>query len=690
LTKNNNTTGILSARWLFGGIAQNLQAKVDAYLSAENTAFKGFEDYVFDDPTRPFATQTQPVFDGRLNENGVASVSADIATERQAPGRLRANFMIKVFEPGGNFSIGQTSLPYNVYDGYVGIKTEAGDELSGMLVTDRDHPVDIVAVDSRGKIRPSAESVTVELYKVQWRWWWDEGENEFSNFTQNQLNKLIKTETVKLTNGKARWKLRINQPDWGRYLVRVVDSQTGHATGKTVYIDWPNWAERLQKDNPTEASMLSFTSDREQYKVGEKATLTIPSPANGRALISIEDGHKVIKTEWLETRKGQTRYTFAIEKGMAPNVFVNVTMLQPHGQTVNDLPIRMYGAIPIEVQDPGTVLKPVISMPGTIRPETRSSITVSEASGKPMTYTIALVDEGLLDITGFNMPNPHASFYAREALGVKTWDLFDYVIGAYGGGLQRILSIGGDQAGGANKRKNPTANRFKPVVKYLGPFTLKGGKQTHTFTLPQYIGSVKAMVIAGHDGAYGAAEKDVTVKKPLMVLATLPRVLGPAESIKLPVTVFTMEKGIRTVEVEVKSNAFTQSSILRKTLNFTTTGEQLVDFDLNVRELTGIGKVTVIARSGKEIATSDVEIDIRNPNPLATQVTEKTLEAGESWSSTFAAIGTSGTNKATVEVSSIPPVNLQKRLNYLVQYPYGCVEQTTSSVFPQLFLARLT
>jgi uncharacterized protein YfaS (alpha-2-macroglobulin family) len=228
---------------------------------------------------------------------------------------------------------------------------------------------------------------------------------------------------------------------------------------------------------------------------------------------------------------------FKVDETMAPNVFVNVTLLQPHSQTINDLPIRMYGAIPLLVDNPETILKPVISMPDKIRPETRSAVTVAEASGKEMTYTVAIVDEGLLDITNYKTPNPHETFYAREALGVKTWDLFDYVIGAYGGDLERILSIGGD-AGGRNMNKNITVNRFKPVVKFMGPFHLNAGeKQTHAFTLPQYIGSVKVMVIAGHDGSYGFADKDVAVKKPLMILATLPRVLGPTEKIQLPVTV---------------------------------------------------------------------------------------------------------------------------------------------------------
>src|SRR6202035_5486647 len=131
-----------------------------------------------------------------------------------------------------------------------------------------------------------------------------------------------------------------------------------------------------------------------------------------------------------------------------------------------------------------TILKPVITMPDKLKPETQSSITISEASGKEMTYTVAIVDEGLLDITNYKTPDPHETFYAREALGVKTWDLFDYVIGAYGGGLERILSIGGDGTAGTNR--NVSVNRFKPIVKFLGPFNLAAGeKQTRLCTLPQ-------------------------------------------------------------------------------------------------------------------------------------------------------------------------------------------------------------
>src|SRR5258705_5816646 len=243
--------------------------------------------------------------------------------------------------------------------------------------------------------------------------------------------------------------------------------------------------------------MLTFTSDKEKYNVGEEAVLTVPSGKNSRALISIESGTKVIASYWMEGKEGETQFRFPVTEQMTPNVYVHITLLQPHAQTANDLPIRMYGVIPISVENPNTHITPVIKMPDVLRPEETVKITVSELKGQSMTYTLAVVDEGLLDLTRFKTPDPWNNFYAREALGVKTWDMFDMVMGAWGAQLERILSIGGDE-GIAKPKDGSKANRFKPVVKFLGPFHLdKGESKTHSFVMPQYVGSVRTMVVAG-------------------------------------------------------------------------------------------------------------------------------------------------------------------------------------------------
>lgn len=687
LGKDADANGTLTARWLFGATAQNLKARVDAQLYKKTTAFSAFKDYVFDNPTSSFASQSTTIFDGTLDSGGKASVTPTFEPGEDAPGQLLANLMIKVFEPGGNFSIDNVSMPFNPYSSYVGIKVPEGDKNWGFLLANQAHNFNIVDVNTKGQPIGGTSEAEVNVYKIQWRWWWDNTGDNLSNFTQDEYNKLVQKTTVNLQNGKGNFSFKTSDDTYGRYLILVKDKRSGHTTGATFYVDDYGWQTRSDNGDATAASMLSFTADKEKYNVGEKITLTIPSSEGGRALVSLEAGSKVLKTYWVETTKGQTHFSFNAEKEMSPNIYVNVTMVQPHAQTVNDLPIRMYGVLPVLIDDKNTILKPVISMADNIRPEENTSITVSEANGNNMTYVVAIVDEGLLDLTRFKTPDPHAAFYAKEALGVKSWDVYDYVIGAWGGELERILTIGGDaEAELASKTRR--ANRFQPVVKFLGPFTTSGGKTTHNFTLPSYMGSVRAMVIAAGGNAFGMAEKAVTVKKPLMMLATLPRVLAPLEECTIPVTVFATENNIKNVSLSLQSNPYLDAAGTQ-TISFSKPGEQIVYFTAKVKPNTGIGKIVINASSGGEKAKVETELDIRNPNPYQTQTTEAVLQPGQSWKSNVSMIGDARSSKAVLEVSNIPALNLGSRLTYLITYPHGCIEQTTSSVFPQLVLNKL-
>ena len=690
LGTGNTSTGTINAKWLFGSPGKNLKAKIDASLYAKPTSFPKFAGFDFDNPTSKYTTQSKTIYDGTLDEQGNAVLKTNFEIDESAPGMLSANLLVKVFEPGGSFSIDNMTVPFSPYASYVGIKLPDGEKPFDYLLSGKKHTSQIVNVDNRGNLITGNNEVEVQFYRIQWRWWWDENGDNLSNFTQNEYNKLLKKENVQLTNGRGQWQFGTSANEWGRYLILVKDLKSGHTSGTTLYIDEPGWQSREGNDDQTAASMLSFTSNKEKYTAGDEVSLNIPSSKGGRILVSLESGTKVIRSFWQETQQGQTVVKFKADGSMSPNIYATVSLLQPHSQTINDLPIRMYGSIPIFVEDKNTILNPVLNLPNSIRPEQPVSFTVSEQSGKEMTYCVAIVDEGLLDLTRFKTPDPHNAFYAREALGVKSFDMFDYVIGAWGGDLERILTIGGDNEAGPVKQK--TANRFKAVVKYLGPFHLNSNQtQKQSFTLPAYIGSVRAMIVAAHNGSYGFAEKAIAVKKPLMLLATMPRVLGPGETIKLPVTVFAMENNIKKVNVSLQSNPYLEVVGTNvQSVNFTQTGEEMVYFDVRVKPNVGIGKVKLTASSGGEKADYEVELDIRNPNPPVTSVSEITLAPGQQWKTTASPIGVAATSTAVVEISSVPSMNLQKRLNYLIEYPHGCIEQTTSAVFPQLVLNQLT
>lgn len=678
----------LEVKWLHGAVAKNLDAKIEVSLSPAKTVFDKYSNYSFDNPAARYESHRVNVFEGKIDEKGFAKVNINVDASENAPGMLNAKFLCKVFEPGGSFSRDQFTVPFHPYSVYAGLNLPEGDKKRGMLLTDKKHEISIVTIDPSGK-PVKRKGVEVNVYKISWKWWWDHSNEDLSNYNVKSSKKVISSQKINTdSNGKGTAVLKIKYPDWGRYLVMVSD-KAGHTAGKVVYVDWPGWAGRPQSKQPGGATMLSFTAEKEKYKVGEEIKLQIPSSEGGRALISLETGSNVIKSYWTETKKGMTEFTFRATEEMAPNIYAHVTLLQPHAQTKNDLPIRMYGVLPVSVEDPETKLNPQIEMPEVLRPEETFSVNVSETDGKPMTYTLAIVDEGLLDLTRFKTPDPWKNFYSRAALKVKTWDIFDEVIGLSGREFDHLLAVGGDGEGAEDGESQ--VNRFKPVVKFLGPFNLgKGESKTHKIEMPMYVGSVKTMVVAGDKGAYGKTSKATPVKRPLMLLGTLPRVLAPTEELEFFLTLFAMEDNIKDVKVSIETDDLIQiRGEKSKSVRFDEPGDKLVSFPIKVNPEIGIAKVKAIARSGLEKAEYNFSIEIRNPNPPVTVVENKLLKPDEKWEFNAERVGIKGTNSGTLEVTSIPPFNLEGRLKYLIRYPHGCIEQTTSAVFPQLFLGNL-
>lgn len=682
-------TGTVSAMWLHGSPGRNLDVEMEATITASTSGFAAFPTYEFTDPVREFEKVEFPILKKTLSEAGSTSFSKQLELNTQAPGMLEATFLTKVFEGGGDFSMDVFTKKLAPFSYFVGLHAPEPREY-GSYFTDENTVFDVVTVNDQGQVTPNRK-LEVKIFKIEWRWWWNRGSDNLSRYENASVHRPVREfEITSGGNGKTSFTVNIPDRDGGRYLIRVIDKASGHAVGKTAYF-YRNWDSSPQDGDAESAKMLVFSADKDKYQVGDEAVITFPSSSGSRALISIENGTEVLDKKWVETGSKETRVTLALTPEMAPNVYVNISLLQPHAWTTNDRPIRLYGVIPLAVEDPTTLLQPQLQMPDVLKPETDFNVTVSEAHGRAMTYTLAVVDEGLLDLTRFATPDIHNAFYSREALGVKTFDIYDDVIGAYSGSVGNIYAIGGGDVGaGAKNRK---ADRFKPVVTYLGPFQLEAGKtRSHKIHMPNYIGSVRTMVIAGDNtsGAYGSTEKATPVRKPLMVLASLPRKLSPGETVTLPVTVFAMEDKVKNAKISVKTtSALIPLDASSQTIAFASPGEQIVNFKFQVNPADIFQKITVTATGAGETATYEVEIDVENPNPVTVNSKQYTLEANANLELPYAPFGVEGSNAATIELSTLPPMDLSGRLEYLTGYPYGCIEQTVSSVFPQLYLKEV-
>jgi Large extracellular alpha-helical protein len=686
---SNGLTNIkLASKWLTGVNASNLKAKIEVSLTKTITQFKNYSNYIFNNPCTDFETSTLNVFEGELDANGEKIIPFNTPNANRAPGMLNAKFTTQVYEPGGNASINVSTVPYSPFKMYVGVNLNAPD--NKILETDKLHTFNVVTLDSEGNLTDN-NNLEYKIYKVDWTWWWENRDESFSKYVNNTSYVPEKSGRLTTVNGKANIEFKVEYPSWGRYFVYVYDRNSGHASGGTIYIDWPSYRGRSNKQDPSGEKMLTFSLDKKEYSVGDKATAYIPTAADGVALISFENGSTILKQEWIKvSSKEDTKYTFDITADMVPNAYLSITLLQPHSQMVNNLPIRMYGVVPIIAKDNNTILKPIIKMPDSVKPEEEFEVIVNEESGKEMTYTLAIVDEGLLDLTNYVTPNPWDEFYRKEALDITTWDMYDYVFGASNGSFASLFSVGGDVQLNPSQAK---ANRFKPVVKFIGPTTIKKGeKGRHRIKLPMYLGAVKAMVVAGGNGAYGKADKSAFVKTPLMLQTTLPRVLSVNEEILVPVNIFAMEKNIKDVNVSIKitGDGVVTDGPDNQSVTFNETGDKLIYFKIRTTNKVGVAKINVSASSGSNTSFENVEIEVRNPNPIVTINERKWLEAGKEVLLPYSFIGATENRNMTLEVMRIPSINYTERMNFLYEYQHNCTEQITSKALPLLFADKFS
>ena len=668
----------IEAHWLTGPVAAGLKANVEMLLYNNPQPFEQYNDYLFSNPLYTYSHSKYDVCFCSLDSLGMGTATYTLPIAESAPGMMQANLIARVAEAGGDESLTSRTVRYSPYVSYVGVNLRNKE-----FETDCNIHFPVVSLDAEGN--PIEHALTYKVYHLDWSWWWEGSTNDLNKYVQSTTAEVVASGEVATKQGKGEIIFRVDYPSWGKYLVYVEDSISKHASGGVVYIDWPDWRGHSGKNDPTAATMLSFSLDKRNYEVGEYATVYLPKSAGGHALLSIENGSRVIFRKWIQTsEEKETAHRILVTKEMAPNFYVHTTLLQPHAQTVNDLPIRMYGVEGATVIDRHTILHPVIKVADEILPQQEFTIKVRERDGKPMSYTLAIVDEGLLDITVFKTPQPWSAMNQCEALGVKTWDMYEDVIGAYTGKFTSILSIGGDEA---LRRAAGKEKRFNPVVKFLGPFTLNKGTKTHKITLPMYVGSVRVMVVAAKDGAYGNADKTVTVRSPLMLLTTMPRQLSCGDRVNMPINLFAMEEGVKDVQVTVNiEGPLSVVGEKTKQITFSKPSEKILGFELACDKVhSGQAKVVITAVGNGQTATETIYIDISNTLPDIVTSHSVILAEGKNYRFECTAFKS---GEAQMTLATIPIIDFSDAFSFMENYSHYCTEQLSSRALYMLYARK--
>ncbi len=678
-------TGTIKARYLFGAPAAGLRSRVELDLTGKTFSTPYYRDYTFSSPLLEFADRNITISDENFNSNGEATLAYSLPDLSNAPGMVEGIISATVYERGGSYTERKsrtTIYPFGSFTGIENIFKERGAK------TGEQYTLPVVVVDKEGNPLPG-HTLKVSVYVNRRHWWWDYDQRGRKDFREMESTYLTGTTTYK--SGTEPVRHIVNVEDHGRHYIEVKDITSGHETGMFFYAS--RWGGTVITGG-IPRNYLEIRSDKNIYQTGDVATVSFETPSSGMACLALEQGSTVLHHRWKPVEDTRMQFTFPITKEMMPNCYASVTLIQPHNQNTNDLPMRIYGIKPIYVEDRKSRMPLTLRVPDELKPKEEFTVAVTSGASQNATCTITIVDEGLLDLTDFKTPSPWDHFFQKIRLGVTTTDNFDDILGILLPDIQKYFSIGGGMFEEERQKRldRSTVKRFEAVVLFRGPVSLEPGKTKRTtFTMPNYVGSVRIMVVASAGHSYASAEAVVPVKQPLMVLPTVPRIARPGDIFDLPVSVFAMDSTIKTatVALETSGNLESETGEFSKNISFAEPGEQDTRFRLNVKDHIGAETIIVKAASGSHTADYTVHLPVSSPNPYYTEVRDTTIEGKQSIVFVAEKFGLEGTNSAKLAVSRLPDIQLDKRYNYLLRYPYGCIEQTVSAALPQLFLAGL-
>jgi len=676
--------GTVTCKYLFGAPGANLRTDIAVDLSGESFELRGYTDYVFSTPTRSFIRQSQMVFQGQLDAEGICRLNYALPDLTNAPALVRGVLHATVYEPGGSFVRESKATTIYPYTAFVGVKDVF--KMGGARVGEK-YSIPIVVVDGNGE-PISGHVLKVAVYVNREHWWWHYDTRDEKDFRKMPETYLVGEYTYVSTASPVTHQMTVE--DYGGHLIEVLDATSGHQAGLFFY--GSEWAAAAPAE-VKERSFLQITSNKNVYNVGDQATLAFDTPDEGTVLFTLEQGNRIIYRETKPVDGKRTSVSFGVTEEMIPNCYASLSVVQPHGQNTNDLPMRLYGIETVYVEDRRTHLPLELKTPDELPPREQFTVEVTSRAAEKATFTLAIVDDGLLDLTRFKTPSPWDYFFQKIGLGVGTLDNFDQIMGVLFPNIDKYFTIGGGEAEEAREKRIDEGRvvRFKPVVLFARPTAIGPGETKKvSFTMPNYIGSVRVMLVGAAGHRYASADKTIPVRQELMVLPTLPRVARPGDTFALPVSIFVMDSTVRDVDLSLELSSNLKAEGAKKvTVAFAKPGEKDAAFSVRVGNAVGADTATVRAASGRFKADNTVYLPTTSPNPFYTEVTETTAAKGKPVTLVPEKFGLEGTNRARVAFSRLPDIQIDKRYAYLIGYPYGCIEQTVSTGFPQMYLPYL-
>ncbi len=668
-----NILSSVQADNLFGTPAVN--RNVEWELGIEKDVFrpKGFEDYDFN-VVKSFNFKSD-LRNDKTDSKGHLNESFSIPSSLASSGLLAGNIRATVFDETGRPVHRFTQFKIWSQSTYIGVK-----RVNDYVGTKSPLPIHLVAVNKDGKLQ--TQNATVTVLKKEWQNVIQESGGRYKYVSQ-WTDKTISVQKVAINGNNTVYSFTPSQS--GEYEVRVAAENSSTYVSETFYAY--SWGDtQYSSFEVNNEGNVTIKPNKEKYTKGEDVDLLFTTPFEGRMLVTIERNN-VLEYHFLQTNNKTASLTVKATDAFLPNVYVAATLFRPMGG--DNMPLTVaHGYSNITVDDKENKLPVQVTMTDKSRSKTKQTINVTTT---PNAYvTIAAVDEGILQVSDYASPNPYNYFYQKVALGVNSYDVYPFLLPEYN--ISQSSSGGDGAASEMKSRVNPLfVNRVKNVSFWSGIQKADAsGHFNYSIDVPQFSGKLRVMVVAYKNKAFGSYDNGMTIADPIVISTALPRFLSPGDKAIMPITLSNTTGKAINANVEVTTEGpLNIASTKTTTISIPANNEGRAVYELNAANQIGAGKVSVKVSALNETFNNETEIAVRPPASLQKQYSSGVIKAGNTETVTAPNNFLPGSLDGSFLVARTPLVQFTKNLNYLVQYPYGCVEQTVSSVFPQLYFGDL-
>ena len=675
------------AEHLFGRLAAGLKARGYVTLRPAPFAPKAWPEWRFGDEERKFAETFKVDSERVLDAQGSAAFAIPTSDAWRPPAAIRVGFQATVTESSGRPVTAHAQTLVDVYPFYIGLKTGDRD----VVRVGETQQVAVVEVAGDGAAWTNAKPLAVRLDRVAWNTVLrrdDRGRYQWQS--EEQKTKVLE-DTCAAGGQPSDYAFSVSAP--GQYLLTFSHPASGAASSFRFYAgtadqQWLSWS----REKP---DVVELTLDKPSYRPGDMARLLIKAPFAGQALLTIESNH-VLESRVIELAKNTAEAELAVRPDYAPNVYCSLTLIRPAVAESVWTAHRATGATPLKVVPPGRRLVVTLDAPATNRPQARltAKVRVTDESGAPAAADLAVmaVDEAICMLTAYPMPDPLKWFLGQRALGVNLFDVYGELMPVVD---DAALGTAAHPAGGAaadlGRRLNPIkANRFKPVALWVSQLhTGTNGEAEAGFDVPEFTGELRLTAVAWNRAQFGAQQQNVKIKRALVAQPSLPRFLAPGDRCFASVALFNESGAPVQARLRVTCGGPLNVEQAEQDIPLPPGEARNVVVPLAAGTVPGKALCTIEAEAGTERYRETIELAVRPAAGLAVDAGFGALKAGEQRTMLPPANWIPATLRQEVWCSGQPALKLGRGLDYLLHYPYGCLEQTTSAAFPLLYLADL-